>query len=558
MVFSEIKDILLEEDFIDNIVSRNETQYAGKEYSFVVRCDLIISNRSVPVAVGIPADWETKLFDFFVLDYESFPFIPHVEDQGKICIYDLEGVLIDTQFAGLLRQCFRQATEVLSDGLSGNNWNDFIAEYDAYWGRLPCCGIVRFAVPDEKKSTRIYYEYKKWNTTGNKIFANAEVKGSGVLKDWDVEGTLHRGGFIYVEANDYIYPPDPRQADLRIYINDLLSRVDSRELKGLFKHGDNPFIIFEIRQPNGRSTFLSIYTKKGHVLETENHYTFENDSILYPLQVIRIDKSFLMNRVESGTNPLRKLNVLIIGAGSIGGYLADFLAKTGCEHMTIVDYQLFAEENIYRHVLDRSCVGHYKAEALAKKIHGEIPSISISVREDYIENALREGSIDFTDYDVIFSVTGNHNINRWINNIVIHAGINTPVIYAWNEPLDIGYHTAIFRADREGSVEDLFGRDKETGELFDVTAYCDHNQKITRNMAGCGGSYIPYGSEVSIMSATAAIDLLKRYVTGRVVNNEVVSYKGDGYYFEQAGLTATKKFNEQNEMVERLDVSNLL
>lgn len=558
MDFAEVKDILLEEGFIDNIISRNEAQYAGKEYKLVVYCDLILSDRTVPVVIGVPDEWETQLFDFYVRDYKSFPFIPHVEEHGKICLYDLEGVLIDTQFGGLLRQCFRQAADVLSNGLSGNNKNDFISEFNAYWQKILDCGIVRFAVPEEKKSTRLYYEYKKLNNTGNALFANAEVRGSRVLKDWDIKGTLHRGSFIYVETKDYVYPPDPRQSDLKTYMNDLLSIIDFHELKRLFKQDDNPFVIFEIRQPNGSSTFLSIYTKKGHISELEGHYRFDKDSILYPLQVVRIDKNFLLNRVETGTNPLRTINALIVGAGSIGGYLATFLAKTGCEHMTIVDYQLFSEENIYRHVLGKNSVGHYKAEALAKKIHREVPSVFISVREDHIENALREGSIDFADYDVIFSVTGNHNINRWINKKVVQARIDVPVIYAWNEPLDIGYHIAIVRADREGSFEDLFGRDEKTGELYDVTAYCEQRQKVTRNMAGCGGSYIPYGSEVSIMSATAAIDMLKRYVTGRFVNNEVVSYKGDGFFFAKAGFVTTKLFDEQNELVKRQNISELL
>ena len=77
-------------------------------------------------------------------------------------------------------------------------------------------------------------------------------------------------------------------------------------------------------------------------------------------------------------------------------------------------------------------------------------------------------------------------------------------------------------------------------------------------MAGCGGSYIPYGSEVSIMSATAAIDMLKRYVTGRIGNNEVVSYKGDGLYFAKAGFVTSKIFDEQNELVNRRNISELL
>ena len=104
MEFAEVKNILLEERFIDNLISSDEGQYAGKEYALVIRCDLLLSDRIVPVVIGIPSEWETMLFDFYVRDYESFPFIPHIGEKGKICLYDLEGVLIDTQFDGLLRK----------------------------------------------------------------------------------------------------------------------------------------------------------------------------------------------------------------------------------------------------------------------------------------------------------------------------------------------------------------------------------------------------------------------------------------------------------------------
>lgn len=558
MEFAEVKNILLEERFIDNIISRDECQYAGKEYALVIRCDLLLSDRIVPVVIGIPSEWETMLFDFYVRDYESFPFIPHIGEKGKICLYDLEGVLIDTQFDGLLRQCFRRAADVLSDGLSGINKLDFIYEFDAYWQMIPDCDDVRFSVPEDKKSVKIYYGYKKRDKTKNAHRTYAEVKGAGVLRDWNIDGTLYRGSFIYIEAKDYVYPPDPRDANLKEYVNNLLRFANQHELNGLFKQGDKPFIIFEIRQPNGFSSFVGIYTISGQISDSDGYYQFDEKSVINPLKVIRNDKAFLMRRVENSANPLKNMKVLIIGAGSIGGYLASFLAKTGCERMTIVDYQIFTEENIYRHVLDKSYVDRYKVEALAKKIQSEVPLITINTRAERIETAFLEGAVDFTDFDVIFSVTGNHNINRWLNKNILQSGINVPVIYAWNEPLDIGYHTAVVRADLNGSFEDLFGRDDETGELIDVTAYCDHKQKVTKNMTGCEGSYIPYGSEISILSATAAIDLLKRYATGRVANNEVISYKGDGYFFRKAGLVATQVFNKQNEFIKRWSISELL
>ena len=76
--------------------------------------------------------------------------------------------------------------------------------------------------------------------------------------------------------------------------------------------------------------------------------------------------------------------------------------------------------------------------------------------------------------------------------------INTPVIYAWNEVYGIGNHVAYFKYDNEACYECFFGRDEETGELYDKTSYCASGQKITKNAGRCGKNYVPYGDVISI------------------------------------------------------------
>ena len=52
---------------------------------------------------------------------------------------------------------------------------------------------------------------------------------------------------------------------------------------------------------------------------------------MYPLSVQRIDKSYLMNRITSQAISLSKKKCLLIGCGSIGGYLVNELIKFGFE-----------------------------------------------------------------------------------------------------------------------------------------------------------------------------------------------------------------------------------
>ena len=240
---------------------------------------------------------------------------------------------------------------------------------------------------------------------------------------------------------------------------------------------------------------------------------------------------------------------LIIGCGSIGGYLGTYMAKAGCDDLTFVDNQKLEEENIYRHVLGMKYLGLNKADAMRQYLCDEIPYLNVKSRDFGIQCLVRNGVIDFTKFDVIISATGNHNVNCWLNRYVQENAISVPIIYAWNEPLDIGCHAALFNQSWNGDYEKLFSRDLEAGTLYDNTSYCDQNQEITRNFLGCGSSYIPYGTEVSIQSAMLVLDLIKRLLTGRVNHNVIVSCKGSGYFFTKAGLKCTAVYKDQKDPI---------
>ena len=61
--------------------------------------------------------------------------------------------------------------------------------------------------------------------------------------------------------------------------------------------------------------------------------------------------------------------------------------------------------------------------------------MKISSLAEKIEEAVQEGNIEFGEYDLIISATGDHNVNRWINQYVMSNKLMVPVVYAWNEVL---------------------------------------------------------------------------------------------------------------------------
>ena len=89
----------------------------------------------------------------------------------------------------------------------------------------------------------------------------------------------------------------------------------------------------------------------------------------------------------------------------------------------------------------------------------------------------------------------------------------------------------------------------DTG-IFDQSAFCEKDQVVSRNQTGCGGSYIPYGSDASLHSALLAMSLLKKSSDGRIKESTLISEKGEGYYFKQSGLQTSAVYDAQKQKIE--------
>ncbi len=561
-----IRDALLENNMVAAVVKINKNQYCDISYEYLYSCEFIVDTKRIPVYIGIPINWEQELFDIYIENYKEFPYIPHVDIKGKLCLFDLEGVLIDNDFVGLLYQCIDRAVLIISDGLNRKNQIDFIQEFDAYWEQLKEHQIIKCVIPNEKKSQKIKFvdsisNHKKSDNNINNIkrFKNSVAFAAPDMDSfstWQIKGTRQNGVYFYLEPNEYIYPPDPRNKIKLEYFNNLLKFcIADKDLKIKTKNMRNTVFIFEIKQPNGDRVCIGVLLKNVILDLKDGVYQINNVKKIemYPLIVTRLDKKHLMSRT-SDVYCLNKKKILLIGCGSIGSYLANELIRAGFEDITFIDNDILKEENIFRHLLGAEYVGMYKAEALVKYFKKNIPCLKLNSICESMQALISEHEVILKDYDMIISATGNHNINRFLNKEIYGKGINIPVVYAWNEPLDIGCHAAVIQYKYKGCYECFLDRTSTTDELFDATAYCEREQKIIKKIAGCSSSFIPYGSTVSLKSALLCMDLINKLLDNRCYCNVLVSLKGDGYYFKKLGFNVTETYKRQTE---NLDISDI-
>lgn len=552
-----IKKCLEESGEVCNIQYTQLNFFRDKEYQYVIKCDFIFKDESVHTVIGIPHNWSRVLIDIYIEQHIDFPFIPHIDKKGKICLYELEGILVDQNLYGILLQCIRRAKKIIFEGLEGKNKLDFIEEFDSYWGQLPDVKLAKFKSCNNVSMCIVKYALKKVNRRKRESYSKylQRSKKSNIyitqqfedLKIYGIEESVIKNAiFINLIMDEFLFPPDFRNKITKEYIEEILSKVNLKEFKNIIsKVSRDKLIVLRIQQPNGIDNYLGFFIEDGIFSVNDKRIQIESASTILPVIVNRVDKKYLMTRSNDTENVLQGKKILLIGCGSLGGYIANELTKTGIENIMLVDDDYLYEENVFRHLLGFEYVGGYKCSALQNYLEKNIPDLKISSLAEKIEQAILDENIDFNQYDMVVSAVGNHNINRWINQYIFTNKISVPVVYAWNEVLGIGSHVAYIQYGKNGCYDCFIGRNEDTMEIYDCTSYCVPGQLMIKKVGGCGSAFIPYGSTVSLKTSCICIDTIKKIFEKRYTDNMIISAKGDDYYFKKAGLRVSMKYERQ-------------
>lgn len=542
---------------ISSIISIDEVKEKSKVkdkfYESIIKFTIKIKDQEVGIVMAIPADWEKNLVDMFVEDYMNFKLIPHMYNDGKICLFDLEGVLININFDGLVKESISRLEKILVEGIDGTNKLEFITEFDAYWNQLSNVGTADSSVRLQEELKKIKYTYKY--KLDNKRFNLSVSDKAEELKILGRCNTIKNGIYINIKSKDFIYPPDWRKSLDITYINQLLEigKVEHKKVNNLMKHFcDELLLLINISQPNGFNTPIAILIKnyKEKLTKYNKYFKLNIGCRCIPLGVCRNDSEYLIKRGGVFTD-IKDKKVLIIGCGSIGGYLSSELVKAGVSNICLVDKDRLSSDNIYRHLLGLEFVGQYKTKAIIKHLENNIPYISLKSFEDNIENLIENYKLDFEEFDLIISATGNHNVNRWINNYCIHDNISVPVIYLWNEVLGIGNHALFIDRKNKGCFECLIGVDEEG--IYDKTSYCKRGQIFTKKYNGCHSTFLPFGSIHSLKTVAMGVELSLKYFNGQLEENCLISQKGEDIYMKKEGLLTSDRYKYQKNDIWKLN-----
>lgn len=368
--------------------------------------------------------------------------------------------------------------------------------------------------------------------------------------------TYRNALYIPLALNSFLMPPllgtSLDLGYIQEIVNNHLSKGATKKIKKLTrKFKRDEIIIFKLPRPSGGEVIFGV-SAEG----VENSHPLFSGSVaqkVTPLTLKRGDKTFLLPR-GGASIALESKRVAILGCGSVGGFLAFELARSGILDLTLVDHDIFTIENTFRHVLGKVMWGKAKVEGLKEKLQQEFPYMMVSAIMLTAEEALSKGIIDPGKFNLIIVATGNDTSSLYLNEILHGEKDVPPILYTWLEPFGIGGHVLVTgNQDQIGCFECLFTPTPGDSDsvIYNRAAFVASNQPFSKDISGCANRFTPYASQDANRTAIVASRLAVQVILGRILDNPLVSWKGDAVDLLEAGFILSPRYHMSEEQIKQ-------
>lgn len=381
---------------------------------------------------------------------------PHVFEKGYLCVIPDSSCIDSNNPVELFFYVIESAKRILE----GTEDVDFQDEFSAYWNRSLSDTSIYCVVIDSPEKLPVLF---------NVFFSDKLICISASAESLNRWCENYFGKEVSIETNNtgillkLEAPLLPTEHPESLYdLINLLSAKDREAYKLLtkqiisgFKKG---FVLLTQRTENGYALGGLIYSGIGLTYKRSLHNGFRKGKIpssilikrsaktlvgtkITRCSVERADHTWIHARGGDGVDFQRR-SVMVIGCGSLGGYVAHFLSRAGVTDLTLLDNDRLEWANLGRHVLGADSVSRLKAEALSELLRKQMPHLRIvGISKDW-RDALRENNTLFNDYDLIVSTVADWRCEQPLNYLSRNNKLPN-ILYGWLEPYAVAGHCLI-------------------------------------------------------------------------------------------------------------------
>lgn len=466
--------------------------------------------------------------------------VPHLGVDCDIC-YIARGTVVLDVFdpVGQTLACLDRATEVFQNIIAGELRNDLEDEFYAYWGGIFCLVDLRDA--------RLGQQILKAVKNGPDIYP--------VVTD-DLPRTqakLKQLGWTTVDCPAVTFrvktTAKPRPHNMRWPVENVQQLL---EWQGLLDKQCRKKLLERIQQARSTAALSVVLIIESPLMTygvwvhlrtnsaTQREGWKKKEAPLFslpvvPLEVIRLDDKYMAERNQPGHKSLSGKRLILVGCGTIGGYLADLLVKagagTGDGCLELVDFDGLKPQNLGRHRLGFSGLFNNKAVALKRELEALAPGANIAATPRDVRK------IELGAFDLLIDATGEESLGHLLAQKHRHAALLT----VWIEGPGVAVRGVMRTNERGGCFRCLCDANR-VGLLETVEG------EMPKLLAGqgCEGLYVPFPATVSLQAAALGAEMVSSWVNNddaptlrtRILDSQFQSATPDCTLLKQHGCPA--------------------
>lgn len=440
--------------------------------------DLIGNTKFSRIAIGGPAcravwEWQvtndTQVWNLHIIITARFPDEPpvvrvagwdkdrsdrpHIDRDGVVCTIPA-ATAIDSLDACALFHHVVSATESI---IRGTSTEDFRDEFEHYWEKRASPNVPELvvvdAIPDgvETCYCRAAQQMLCVGSTSDSVahWMGAVFGRSGC-------GFRHLEGVVLRLPQSLLPANFPNTCEDVLSLAEVHDQAAYARMKRIILHTHAEFVVLILQGVSPQHSFAAVtlkglglaHAKRSTSGSANAHRPFtttERDRTKRALcnrnRVRRADSLRIQHRGGDGRNLIGK-SALVIGCGSLGGYVAHLLSRAGVGRLTLTDNDTFQYENLGRHILGARSRGVPKALALAGRLQGEMPHLHVrGLLGDWRD--LLPNHPALLDNDIVVSTVADWRCERPLNELMRTRHPDRPLVMGWLEPYAVAGHCLV-------------------------------------------------------------------------------------------------------------------
>lgn len=434
--------------------------------------------------------------------------VPHLGNDGHLCYIAKGSVVLDIfDPAGQTLACIKRAEEVLEQILKGNMIQDLEEEFYAYWGGEELCLVDMQEQNLGKQKTLVVKTRNGLMSvvTDDEVRTGKKLKALGYnLAEYTILTYRIRTS---AKPRPHTTSWPPKTVRDIIAWQGLLDyrcrkKIEQRIQEGAATKANGALILIE--SPLLTYGFTVFYNRAKYQ-DGKSKLSRRRDVVynlkVSPVSVIRIDDRYMAERNIPGSKTLAGNKIAIVGCGTIGGYLAEMLVKSGAGtsrgQLILIDSDILLPQNIGRHRLGFPNLFANKATGMSDELKRLNPGADIrALPVDVMQAQLGK-------LDLMIDATGEESLGHWLCEQYLKS---TTMLSVWIDGPGVAVR-ALLHKNSEGACFRCLYEANKNG-LFQTVIGSMPNLMAGH---GCEGLYVPFPATVSVQAASLGAEMVMNW-----------------------------------------------